>query len=94
MRPCVRFHPAPEVALDTIMSVVTVMVLETGETFTFTTMKVRRAILNAFYQHGLGNFKTWDYARLDKKWADKVVVSKTGMSGSLRAGGTTYSALT
>jgi hypothetical protein len=90
----IHHHPAPEVALDMVLSVVNVMVLETGETLTYTNMKVRRAILNAFYQHNLRDYNTWNYDKLDARWANQVRVSKTGRTGSLRVGGVTYSALT
>jgi hypothetical protein len=76
--------------LDRPEKSVSIMILETGRELVYTNMSRRQALLNAFIQHSLGNFNTWDYAPLYRRYHDLVVVSKSGNTAAISKDGTTY----
>lgn len=78
--------------LDLILGRVDVLIMETGEIWTYVAMSVRKAILTCAFQHGMNNYNTWGYAQLYKKYAGKVRQSTSGKTAAAKFGGATYSA--
>lgn len=81
-------------SIDIVLGAVSVLCLETGETWTYQAVTVRRALLLMFFQHGMANYNTWTYTRLFAKYQNRIQLSRSGYTASLTGGCVTYCART
>jgi hypothetical protein len=79
--------------LDMKLPNTTVMCLETGRRLVYTGMSLREALVIAYVQTVLGDFRTWEYQRHIDRYGPLVEVSKSGRTAALRFGAHTFSSV-
>jgi hypothetical protein len=77
--------------LDKPRAIVRVRCLETGDEYAYSGMSARRALVLAYVQGFLGDFKSWEYDEREREHGPDVVVGPTGKVATLQKGQFTYS---